>query len=460
MKCVAMISMLHESVTDNSATRLLHDQPVLAWTIARLQRAPRLAAIALLCWDDQLASVQSLKLIVTISSQGSRKPIPELDRITAAQKFADGWRGGLHSTCAFDAGFVASITQQSLDAHAADALLVLPAACAMVDPQLVDAMIERSESHSEQPIIFTVAAAGLAGAVVRKSAVAVLAGAHLHPGRLLHYMPERPMLDPVGSLACVPSAVGVARSRERFILDRPATLRRFETATKNVAANLLKMSAEELVQLLETQPSRALVDVTIELNTARTTRPVYWPAATTTDDLVRSAAARTLAGLKNPADVRLTIGGRGDPLRRANDLFETIATARAMGIGAIHVETDLAEADDELAMKLAKSDVDVVSVFLPALTPAMYEKVMGVDALPCVLENLKAFVTTRLSRSSGVPLVVPTFVKLAANLAEMDSWYDQWLGAVGAAVIVGPSSCGAPELELADMSPAWGRKAA
>lgn len=460
MNCVAMVSMLHEGATDNSATRLLHGEPALAWTIRRLQRAGKLGGIAIICWDDQEAAVNAAGVAGTVFMQGARAARPELDRVTVAQKFADGWRGGLHSTCAFDAGFVAPFAIETLEAHAADALLVVPAASVGVDATTVDAMIARATARPEQPIVFAVAPAGACGVLLRQAALQTLAASHLHPGRLLHYMPERPMLDPVGSHACVPTPTSVARCRERFMLDRPGTLARFEAATKSVARRLADASAEQLVELHATLAPRSSHDVTIELNTARTTRPVYWHAANTNDGLVRDAAMRTLSSLKNPGDVRLTVGGRGDPLRRSAELFDVINKAREIGVAAIHVETDLAEANESHAEKLARADVDVVSVYLPALTSATYESVMGIDALPRVLGNLKSFVTARLSRGRGVPVVVPTFVKLAANLAEMDGWYDQWLAAVGTAVIVGPSACGAPELELADMSPAWGRKAA
>ncbi|HLL89471.1 MAG TPA: SPASM domain-containing protein, partial [Tepidisphaeraceae bacterium] len=131
------------------------------------------------------------------------------------------------------------------------------------------------------------------------------------------------------------------------------------------------------------------------------------------------------------------------------------------GVHSVHVETDLAGADESRAAKLAAAAVDVVSVFLPALTPATYAAVMGADAYARVLNNVRTFVAERQARTGGgVPIFVPTFVKLAANLAEMDAWYDQWLNAVGTAVIIGPSDCGGqvPNVAVADMQP--GRRGA
>src|SRR5207302_2542279 len=105
------------------------------------------------------------------------------------------------------------------------------------------------------------------------------------------------------------------------------------------------------------------------------------------------------------------------------------------------------------------SPVDVVSVHVPALTPQIYAKVMGRDAYAAVIENIRWFVAERQSRGSMLPLLVPVFTKCQENLPEMEPWYDQWLRAVGSAVIRGPSDCAGqiPDVSVADMAPP-GRK--
>ena len=54
-----------------------------------------------------------------------------------------------------------------------------------------------------------------------------------------------------------------------------------------------------------------------------------------------------------------------------------------------------------------------------------------------------------------MPLLAPIFTKLQQNLGEMECWYDQWLKALGCAVIVGPTDCAGQivDLAVADMSP-------
>ena len=89
------------------------------------------------------------------------------------------------------------------------------------------------------------------------------------------------------------------------------------------------------------------------------------------------------------------------------------------------------------------------------MSPATYQAVMGVERFAEVIENIRRLVMRRQQRRSGVPIVVPTFVKCRENLGEMELWYDQWLKAVGSAAIVGPSDFAGliPDCAVADMSP-------
>jgi MoaA/NifB/PqqE/SkfB family radical SAM enzyme len=124
-------------------------------------------------------------------------------------------------------------------------------------------------------------------------------------------------------------------------------------------------------------------------------------------------------------------------------------------VRATHVETDLLVNDPSIIDRLADSLIDVVSVHVPAMSPQTYHDVMGVDGLATVLENIRRFVTRRQQQRRGVPLLVPVFTKLQQNLAEMEAWYDQWLKALGCAVITGPSDFAGlvPDGAAADMSP-------
>lgn len=457
----AVLSMLHEPADANSATRRFRLEPVLSWTLRRLERAERLNAKAILCWEDQLEAVQPIadEHRAYVLAKGPRTSVPPLDAVSAAQRWADGWRGGLLSTCEFDRGFYGPWVQELLQRVGCDTVVLVDPASGLVDPALIDRLIEHAYVKRNQELIFSQAAPGLGGALVRGALVNGLAQARSHPGRILHYIPEQPVRDPIGSEACLPVATPVARSCRSFKLDSDRQVRRLGEASISLNGELFASEAEELVRRMEW--SRDVDDlpreVVLELTTRRATSPIFWPGRTLDvrrPELSEDVAARIFDELAEADDLRLTLAGCGDPLLHPK-LLPILARAREAGIHAIHLETDLLPEDPGTLAKLAQAGVDVVSFHLPAMTPSTYAAVMGVDRFSQVLANVATLARARHATHAGTPLLAPLFVKTAANLAEMENWYDQWLGANGSAVILGPSDCAGqiPYVGLADMAP-------
>src|SRR5258708_35761994 len=101
MAATAILSLLHESTgLSSSGGRLFRDRPVLWWTIERLQRASRVDAVAILCWEDQLPEVQPVaeEQEGCILAKGPRSFVPAMDSVTAAPRCADRGRAGLLQT--------------------------------------------------------------------------------------------------------------------------------------------------------------------------------------------------------------------------------------------------------------------------------------------------------------------------------------------------------------------------
>jgi spiro-SPASM protein len=250
----------------------------------------------------------------------------------------------------------------------------------------------------------------------------------------------------------------VARTTHRFTLSSDRQVARVAAATESLNGQLMTTSGEELVHRLS---ALGAVDplpreVVLELTTTRLCRPIFWPGCyqeIRRPDLSLSDARVLIRELSALDDTRLSLAGVGDPLL-SPAVFDVIESASAAGL-TVHVETDLLNPDPQVARRLAASQADVVSVHLPAMNEQTYEAVMGVNGYRRVLENLQAFVTERAARGRGVPVLAPLFTKCAANLAEMEPWYDQWLRAVGSAVITGPSDFAGlvPDVSVADMSP-------
>jgi radical SAM protein with 4Fe4S-binding SPASM domain len=456
----AVLSMLHEPAERNSATRTFRQQPVLSWTLERLSRSKRVTSVAILCWEDQLDAVVPVAEAgrADVLAKGPRAVMAEIDAVTASRRWADGWRGGLLGTCEFDRGFHAGWTVEVAQRLGADVVVLADPSAGLIDPALVDDLIAHAIDRPQVELCFMPAAPGLSGTLLRMPLIKRLALAKTHPGRLLHYTPDTLSREVLGGESCAPVPASIARTTDRFTLDTDRQITRLAAATFALNGQLIYSRAEDLVTRLRDQAGAADTvprEVVLELNTARATRPIYWPGRYQTverPDMTFDRAAHVIDQLGERADdVRLTIAGLGDPLL-AETLLPVIGYARSRGL-AVHVETDLVSGD---IAGLAQSWADVVSIHVPALTPATYAAVMGVDAYATVLENVRTFGAARAARvSGGVPILAPTFTKCRDNLGEMETWYDQWLHAVGAAVIAGPSDHAGqlPVVAVADMAP-------
>jgi len=459
MKTIAAVSVLHEVTAPLPSTgRLFRDEPVLRWTLRRLRRCAHLAEAAVVCASRQAQAAEAVCEGATVRAVEPSSP-RHIEAITAALRWSDGWRGGLLGACAFDRGFDAKAVAELCEQRQAEAVVLIDGSAALVDAALVDGMIQHAQARPEEPLCFTPAAPGLGGVLLRRALVEKLAESGIHPGRLLHYWPDLPARDPIGVAAAAPVPTVAARTLHRFTCDSDRQKRLLERATASLNGQLITAQAAELVVLVSRAASALDMprDVTLELNTNRATRPIYWPGerlGIEREPLSPERARPLFEELAQCDDLRLTLAGVGDPLL-APGILEIIQSARDAGIRAIHVETDLVGVDEAIVAALADAPIDVLSVHIPAFSTRAYEMVMGIDGLKQAVANIARFAQARQATGRGTPLLAPTFAKCTANLAEMEVWYDHWLKACGSAVIVGPSDYGGriEDVAAADMCP-------
>jgi hypothetical protein len=459
MPMTAILSMLHEP-PGGSASREFRGEPVLTWTLRRLSGASGIDRAAIVCWDDQAAAATTAAAEsgAEVCSQGPRQILPALEMISAARRWADGWRGGLLGTCEFDRGFHAASIAPIAARHDAAAVLLVDPSAGLVDPTLIDAILEQGRRNPEVDLHFSQAAPGLSAVRVRTDFIARLVTAGRHPGALLSYQPDSPHHDPISDPACVPVAVPLARTTRRFTLDSARQIAAMENATAHLNGQLITTDAAGLLAALEAADAVDELprEIVVELNTERATDAIFRPTqrlGVARPPMELATAQRLFAALAGADDLRLVFAGAGDPLLH-DRLGDFIAAAKSAGIAAISVETDFFGASPERVSALAASGVDIVSVHLPAAGAETYRQVMGVDGLDSVIALIKQFVQHRAAARRGLPLLVPTLVKCRQNLPEMESWYDQWLRALGCAVITGPSDFGGliPNVAIADMT--------
>jgi hypothetical protein len=359
------------------------------------------------------------------------------------------------ASCFFDRGFHAPYVAEAVAGLEASLIVLVNPAAGLVDAALLDQMIEHAQGHPHRDSFFSQAAPGLAGVVLRPVLLERLAKAVTHPGRLLAYSPDTPTLDPITNDMCVPVPAKVARTTHRLAIDSDRQVARLEAATAALNGQLMASDAEALVGAIDARPPADAHprEVVLELTARRASRPIFGAATHLEigrEDLSVEALAAVLGQLRGVDDLRLTLAGVGDPLCHTR-FPEILGMIREAGVPAVHVETDLLELSDTALAAIVERGVDVLSVHVPAATVETYRRVMGIDGLGRVLENLKRVLAMR----SALPLVVPTFTKCRENLAEMEAWYDHWVRVLGHAVIVGPTDYAGriPDHAVADMSP-------
>jgi hypothetical protein len=462
MKIAAVLSMLHEPPgRPDSATRRFRGEAPLAWTLYRLGRSRRIAESVVICWQDQADAVRPIvdEMKARCLPPWPRCPLPHLDGVSAARRWADGWRGGLLETCEFDRGFHGARVKESLAEAEADAVILIDPSAGLVDPDLIDTLIEHAEAHPEVDLCFSQAAPGLSGVLLRKPLVEQLAAGGSHPGTLLAYRPDLPMRDPITAPSCAPVATGLARTPHRFTLDCERQIDRIAGATVHLNGQLICTEAEQLLRLLNATPAACALprELVLELTVRRVSRPIFSPvshAKIERADLTLEIAKTVFEEMAAVDDARIVLGGIGDPVLHP-EFSEIVRCAHEAGIAAIAVESDLLGLDPEQIERLADLPLDVVSVNLPAISAKTYQTIMGMDGLKQAMDAVARLIHLRQSGARGTPLIVPIFVKTAENLAEMEAWYDHWLRCLGCAVIAGSGDFAGqvPDVSLVQMEP-------
>jgi hypothetical protein len=211
------------------------------------------------------------------AGQGPARRVPELESVAAARRWADGWRGGLLGTCEFDRGFHAGWSEEVA------AKLAATPSCSST-PRRADRPRPRRRPHRPRagaPAGRAVLHARRPGADRRAAPPAAaprLAAARRTPAGCCTTRPTRSAASRSAATRA-PRCRRVARTTSRFTLDSDRQLDRIARATFALNGQLIASPAKTSSPGC-TPPSRVDAmprEVVLELNTARATRPIYWP---------------------------------------------------------------------------------------------------------------------------------------------------------------------------------------
>ena len=475
---------------------------VLRRTVSRVLAASRAGSVVVGCPPRDAAAIRALLdgLTVRVETYDLAPPYAAIVR-HARHWGLDGWRGGIGSMCWFDEEVHTPLAALLATRASADGVIIVPASAVLMSPGLIDAMAEHFERVSPLfPLTFCTAPPGLAPAILTTALLRDLAPTGQPPGIVLAYRPDSPAPDLTGKDACFRPPAAVAEARGRLLAD---TSRGCERITALLQAGAADWSVERIAAWLHAGGNTGGEEGT-SAGVPPATSVIPWRPATvsgepeqqgaiagwkpapqapapvveeieielTTDDplagrtqmrpqaperrgpLAAAHVARIAEFLRGRDDVRIVLGGFGEPLLHPE--FRAVAQAvREAGALSIAVRTCGRAGDETQDAALFDVPVDALLVTLDAATPETYQRVHGTDGYDAVVGRIERWLARRVERKQVTPLIVPQFTKCVHNLADMEAFFDYWHRRLGWAVITGCTHAAGqrPDLRVMPMAP-------
>ncbi|MBX3390909.1 MAG: DUF115 domain-containing protein [Phycisphaeraceae bacterium] len=418
----------------------------LQMTLARLARSKKLRGVTLLTSKpDRVRALlgNSSGLFGALDVQIAALPDKAGDArrraIGAARAWSQPcWRGGIANITIFDEAFAPGAMRQAIEqTPSLDGVLLLGADWCFADPENIDRLIERFASATDpQRMVFSPAAPGL-GACILERALALEFAAQLRAngalgsiGTILGYFPAAPQVDQIAKPACVTVEPAVRDAQLRFVADRADRVHLLASIARRLGDRWISASAEEVAKIgreVATAVAPNPDAVHIQLSAQRVGGAISQPLDL---ELLRSRLVPLRLGERGLA---VTFDG-GEPLLHPR--FEQAATmVRELGASAVHVRTELLDEND--VARLIAIASDVISIDLHADRAETYKRVRGIDSFNQVRERIVKLLEARKTLDDGLvdQWIVPRITRRDEVYGEIESFYDRWIMAAGAAVI-------------------------
>ncbi len=444
---------------------------VLRRTVRRLQRCRRLSAICVAVPAEQMAQAVETLGGLDIRIEGHAAPRPPWlvpastgGQVAAARKWSlDRWRGGLAGFAAMDEGTNPLLLEALARRDGHDAVVPVPAAATLIDPVLVDAVIDNLEKiRREMRLTFAPAPPGLAAPAFMTDLLVDACRAGWPLGRALAYRPDDPQRELLVSPCCYHAGPDIEQAIGRILADCGRGFDRIERFLRGFAGDpdalaVARWLREEDRFHVEPLPREVELELTTEDQLTRTTLRPRGPAVGPRGPMDLAVLDRLFAELAQSDDSLIVFGGFGEPL--LHPAFEEIVRrARRAGVFGIAVRTNALGLEPRHIEALLAANVDVVSVLLDAHSAEVYRQVHQHDGYDRAVANIQSLLDTVAERRTPCPLIVPEMLKTRRAIPEMEAFYDDWIRKAGSAVIVGPPAYGGPFADLAVMNMAPPRR--
>ncbi|MGQ9648680.1 MAG: radical SAM/SPASM domain-containing protein [Phycisphaerae bacterium] len=407
------------------------------------------------------AAAADLDVVLQTHDAGS---VPWREMVASGRKWSlDAWRGGLVGTTVFDESLNPWLMDAICRMDEADAVVAVPPAAPLLDPDLLDRLIEHYDRvRTEMRLALTQTAPGLSAIVCQPALLAELAKAGQPLCRIMAYRPDEPRKDLATQSACYAVPAEISHAIGRCITDTQAAMDRVarilcETAGDNQTPNAAAASRwllEHRHDQIGVLPEEVEIELTTEDSLPHTTLRPRGSAVGRRGPMHMDLYRRLIDELATRDDARIVLGGFGDPLLHP-EWPAMAAYARQAGILGIAVRTTGIKLDSSAIDALMTSRVDVINVLIDAISPATYRDVHRADCYQEVVANIEALCIANHQRRQPQPLIVCEMAKTRTTIGEMEKFFDHWIAKTGSVYVAGPSHYARqwPELAVMSMAP-------
>ncbi len=434
-------------------SRLAHDlagKPILRHTVERALAIDAVSSTHILCHASQRSAVADLLegLPVTLDTHQAPPP-PYRELVRSSRSWGlDSWRGGVGSLCTFDEDCHVELLAALQQKTNADSILTIPAAAPLIDPVLCGALIaHHRESIQASELTIVQAPPGLNAMVMSANTIQQLRQIAMPPGALLVYQPDSPVADLTGREGCYRPATEIVHASGRLLADTQRSWKRIE---RIVEADGLNWDAAQIARWLIDDETTRIDDVPREIEIELTTdcqfatddrafpRGEYVPSR---GPFPVSALESVLSICRRYDDVRVMLGGFGEPTLHPHfaDICRQLRDAGALAIG---IRSNGLAIPGAVETALFETPVDVIEITLDAATPETYQRMHGRDGFETVVSTMERLMQRRRDLQSVRPLIVPSMVKCAETLDDVEPFVDRWQRAFGMYALRGISDYG------------------
>jgi len=467
MKVIATIEADFRESPLGTTSRLgesLCGETVLRRTVKRLLAAERMTSVHVITDPKQRSEAEAalgdLDVHFEVHEAG---PAPWQSYIRSARKWAlDGWRGGLSDSTVFDESTHIWVLNALAKREKVDGVVPIPAAAALIDPKLLDEMIDHFETvRHEMRLTFTQSAPGLSASIYMPELLSNMVELGQPPGRMIAYSPNEPRIDLLTKPCFYPVDDVIAHAHGRCIADTQRTFDRMSWMCDELsngdaidAAAVSRWLMDHYWDDVHSLPGEVEIELTTDDPLPESTLRPRGQAVGRRGPIEPALFGRLVEELAQRDDVRVVLGGFGDPLMHPQ-WPELIERCRSAGIYGIAVRTPAVHLDERAAEILAEHRVDVLNVMIDAHSAETYRRVHQADHFDRVTTNLEHVFEWHKRLGQPQPIVVCEMLKAHETIDEMEAFYDHWLRRTGTGVIAGPSHYSRrwPDLAVMSMAP-------